>query len=446
MNIHVADVLIIGGGPAGACTAIDLARRGYRVSILEKAKFPRFHVGESLLPCINPLFDGLGLEETLAGVPKVVKRGAEMVSAGDRGTGTLLNFDAGRRWGRTQTFNVERAVLDQALLDHAASQKNIRSYDGVSVDRVDRLSDGECRVQTSDGLMEARLVLDCSGQQTVLGRHLGLKKPLAHHRRVAFVGHFRGVDRLEGDAHGHISVVMADDGWYWLIPIDGERTSIGLVVHTSVAAAMRRQGVPAGGELNWAIERTPCLARRTADATFPECCRTVSDFSYDCSPGAGDGYLMVGDAEAFLDPVFSSGTYLAVLSARDAAETVDAILQGNAPEEARQEFLRKGAARRRFFSHYINAYYSHPFRELLLQGRGPLGVHRALIAVLSGRCEDLPWSMRWRLRLLDYFHNRQHQKGTAVPGRKGWSILDAAPTPRDRAIQSLESMAKEAAV
>lgn len=440
MSTPRVDVLIIGGGPAGSCAAIDLARRGYEVAILEKAQHPRFHVGESLLPNLHPLFDDLGLTETLDRVPKIIKRGAEIVHAEERGTGTLLNFDVGRPWGRTETFNAERAVLDKALLDHAAAQDNVQLHEEVSVDGIDRLADGDCCVQTSAGPMESRLVLDCSGQQTVLGRCLGVKQTLAHHRRVAFLGHFRGVDRLDGEASGHITLVMADDGWFWAIPIDEERTSIGLVVHTSVAGAMRRLGVRAGGELAWAIERTPCLARRTADAIFPESCRTAADFSYTCSPGAADGYLMVGDAEAFLDPVFSSGMYLAVASARDASHTADRILQGEAPDEARQRFLSRGADRRRFFSHYINLYYSHPFREMLLHGSGPLGVHRALIAVLSGRCEELPCGMRWRLRLLDYFHQRQRTKGTAVPGRAGWSILDSNPTSREQAIESLESI------
>ena len=196
---------------------------------------------------------------------------------------------------------------------------------------------------------------------------------------------------------------------------------------------MRKQGVTAGEELAWAIGRTPLLAKRTANATFPEMTRSVSDFSYTCAPGAGNGYLMVGDAEAFLDPVFSSGLHLAIASAIDAADAVDHILKNDNPQAAQQRFLERGASRRRFLFHYIKLYYSHSFREMLLHGSGPLGVHRALIAVLAGRCEDIPLSMRWRLKLLDYFHGRQKAKGNIIPKRDGWSIIKNQQTTREEA-------------
>lgn len=442
MSDPATDVLIIGGGPAGSCAAIDLARRGYTATLIEKDDFPRFHVGESLLPSVNPLLDRLGLADTLKQIATVTKRGAEIVGGGQEDTGTKLYFRVGKQWGHTQTFNVERSAFDKALLDHAAKLDNVTLHQGVRVTGIEQLKDGDCKVATSSGTMSARLVLDCSGQGTVLAKHIGTKQVMPNHRKVAYVGHFTGVDRLEGDAAGFISVVMFNEGWYWAIPIDDQRTSIGLVVDKSASAAMRKQGVKPGEELQWAIKRTPCLAKRTANAAFPdpETTHTVADFSYTCTPGAGEGYLMVGDAEAFLDPVFSSGLYLALASARDAADAADNILQPNKPDAARRRFLERGAARRRFFFHYINLYYSHEFRELLLQGRGPLGVHRALIAVLSGKCEDIPFSMSWRLKLLDYFHRRQKAKANTVPHRPGWSILDNRPTTREQAVQYLRDL------
>ena len=230
---------------------------------------------------------------------------------------------------------------------------------------------------------------------------------------------------------------MANEGWFWTIPIDEQRTSVGLVIDKSASTAMRKLGVKPGQELAWAISRTPCLAKRTANADFPKQTHAVSNFSYTCAPGAGDGYLMVGDAHAFLDPVFSSGLHLALASARDAAHAADRILNSHDAHDARQQFLSRGTARRRFFFTYINLYYSHAFREMLLNGQGPLGVHRALVAVLSGRCEQIPLSMRWRLKLLGYFHARQKAKGNLIPQREGWSIIENQKTTREQAIKSL---------
>ncbi|MEM6750766.1 MAG: FAD-dependent oxidoreductase, partial [Planctomycetota bacterium] len=201
MSETTPDVLIIGGGPAGACAAIDLARRGHAVTILEKDDFPRFHVGESLLPSINPLLDRLGLTQALAQAPKVVKRGAEIVGAG-QDAGARLYFRVSKPWGLPETFNIERAVFDKTLLDHAASRDGVTLEQGVAMTGVDHLRDGDCQLQTTDGPRRARIVLDCSGQGAVLGKQLGLKKTLTNHRKVAFVGHFTGVKRLEGDAHG----------------------------------------------------------------------------------------------------------------------------------------------------------------------------------------------------------------------------------------------------
>lgn len=433
------EVLIIGGGPAGACAAMYLAKRGVRSRILEKDQFPRFHVGESLLPSINPMLDELGLLEPLARLPKVPKYGAE-VALGWQETGAHLHFKLGKPWGEQDTFNIERAVFDKALLDHARMQDAIEVHDGVAVTGVKQLRDDGCVVQTTDGEMQARIVLDCSGQATVLGRLLKRKHVIEAHRKVAFMGHFKKVKRLTGDASGFISLVMADDGWFWVIPIDEERTSIGMVMDKSAIGQMRRSGVAPGRELAWALPRTPCLAARLESAEYPDTNGTIADFSYHCSPGAGPGHLMVGDAEAFLDPVFSSGLYLAITAARDAAHTTQAILSGSDPEASRRRYLKQVAQRKSFFFRYINLYYSHPFRELLLQGEGPLGVHRALIAVLSGRCEKIPFAMRWRLSLLNVFHRMQSHKPNAVPEQCGWSILRNEKTTRDQAIATLKAM------
>ncbi|MGB0766534.1 MAG: NAD(P)/FAD-dependent oxidoreductase [Phycisphaeraceae bacterium] len=426
------DVAIIGGGPAGACSALYLAQRGIRSCILEKERFPRFHVGESLLPSLSPYLEELGLTEPLSKITQVPKYGAELALAWQE-EGTQLSFSEGRPWGLDKTFNAERAAFDKAILDHAACHELIEVKQ-TEVTAIHRLRDNDCALSTGEGPLSARLVLDASGQATVLGRHLGSKAIMPDHRKVAFMGHFTGVDRLPGEASGYISIVMANDAWFWMIPIDDQRTSIGMVMDKKSISLMRKQGVKPGQELAWAIPRTPFIAKRTEHAAFPETNGCVSDFSYRCSPGADEGYLMVGDAEAFLDPVFSSGLYLAVAGARDAAEAVADLLNDRRPADARQTYLDRVAARRTFFFTYINLFYSHAFREFLTQGTGPLSLHRALIAVLSGRCERLPLSMRWRLSALHLLHRLQRRKPSIIEPRVGWSVLEAAEVSRQQSV------------
>jgi flavin-dependent dehydrogenase len=419
------DVIIIGAGPAGSTSALLLAREGFKVIVLEKAKFPRFHIGESILPQNFPLIQELGLEDALFRLPHLKKYGAEFGMGDDHNT-TRFNFDSALIPG-SNTFNVERAHFDKMLMDQTrAAGAEVREETGVK--SIEKLMQGDCAVTIDGGeTLSSKIILDASGHGTVIGRHLGLRKPVAdtNLHKVAYLEHFDHVERLPGNEDGHPTIIMTTEGWFWLIGLNEKTTSIGFVTHPNF---IKRVNIPANRMLQWAIARCPVVRHRMRNAVGPATNTVLADFSYTCKPIAGDGYFMVGDAGCFLDPIFSTGVTLAMKGAQQAARHTAALLRNQAtPAAVRREYIRFVEGSTSVFWRLIRNYYNHSFRELFLNGTGPHDVHRAVISILAGHVFPRPpFKLRWRLSLF-FLCMRINQLIPLVPRRNRFSLLEQEP-------------------
>jgi flavin-dependent dehydrogenase len=429
-NERPYDVIIIGGGPAGAAAGMTLARHGLRSVILEKSRHPRFHIGESLLPRNYTLLQEFGLEKKLADVPHVPKYGAEFGMGGGTGT-SLFHFDSGFTQNQ-QTFNVERALFDKMLLD-SARDDGAEVREDVAVKQILKLEDGDVRVALDTGEeLSAKWLFDASGQSTVVGRHLNLRRPPGerHLQKVAYFSHFEEVKRHPGRDEGHPLIVMCDEGWFWVIHINDRVTSIGLVMDAELA---RGTGVPADRMLLWGMQRCPLIRDRCQGATGPTTNQTIANFSYRCEPFAGPGYFLLGDAAAFVDPIFSTGVCLAMMEARRAADHVKMMLHGNlTPAAARRDYVSFAKRSTGIYFGMIRNFYRHSFRELFLNGTGPYQVHKAVLSVLAGHVFPRPkWRLVWRNWLFKAFV-QINTKFQLVPKRPTHSLLQAEPMPVGR--------------
>ena len=397
----IYDVAIIGGGPAGSTAATFLARAGRRVIVCEREKFPRFHIGESLLPVSMKTFTRLGVHEKFERAGFLKKYGGEMTSA-CCDEGVKFYFKDGYRSQTGSSYQVPRAEFDKLLLDHAA-ENGAEVQEETTVKTVAFFPDHvELQMQSKAGTaatVAARYVIDASGRHSVLGNHFKLKETYPHLQKISIFAHYEGLELEEGRDASLTRQVRAADRWFWYVPLPNDRSSIGVVCDT----ALYRQAKESPEQfLEDSLAGQPFLARRMTRARRVTPAYASADFSYRQSRLTGERWLLAGDAAGFIDPVFSSGVFLALLAGEQCADILDIVLDH--PSKARRLFAKYERLLRRVMKSYlrfVDAWYSKEFIEVFLYPQDVLQIPPAVNAVLGGNVSG-SFAIRWRMSVF-YF-------------------------------------------
>jgi flavin-dependent dehydrogenase len=396
------DVLVIGGGPGGAATAILLARQGLDVVMVEQDTHPRFHIGESLLPHSLPMFEELGVLDQVREIG-VHKAGAEFISE-DGEKEAIFEFRRALLDGPAHAFQVRRSEFDKIIFDQAAAT-GARALENTTA-TVLSLTDQAAlvRTQTEGGQTidwTAKILVDASGRSTVTARLLGQKHPDPNNASAAIFGHFRGVPRGDGARAGNIRIYLTDPGWMWQIPLRDDITSVGLVAQNDYLQ-QRSSGIEAFFKAH--CDRHPHVAAMLAGAERDGPLRATGNFSYRATEASGACHIKVGDAYGFIDPVFSTGVHVALTSAREAAQAITAGLAK--PETRAAQFGRyhqKFERRLTYVSWMIYRIHDPVFRQLMVNPRNFLRIEQAMISLLAGDFRPDP-RIRLRIALFKLIH------------------------------------------
>jgi flavin-dependent dehydrogenase len=375
--------MVVGGGPAGSTAAGLLAEQGYRVVLLEKARHPRFHIGESLLPANLPLLERFGVAAEVRAIG-IEKWAAEFVSMWD---GRRQEFQFAKAWDKSMplAYHVRRSEFDQILI-RRAGQLGARVIEGCKVHDIDFQEGGAlAHAEHEDGRREifaAQTIVDASGRDTLLGNRLHAKRRSKRHNSAAMYAHFSGAARDQGRRAGNITIYWFDHGWFWVIPLADGATSVGAVVWPRY---MKGRDMPLREFFLASIAQCPPLAERLKGAQLITEVEATGNYSYTCDRSHGPGYFLIGDAYSFIDPVFSSGVMLAMNSGFAVADAIHA---------GRREPKRAQVASRKFdrimrhgpkqFSWFIYRVTNPSMRELFLDPRNILRMEEALMSVLAG--------------------------------------------------------------
>lgn len=394
----VYDAIIIGGGPGGSSSATFLAKAGKHVLVLEKEVFPRFHIGESLLPYNQGIFAEMGVLQELEKECLVRKYGAQFhIANGEKSIG--LVFKNGKYTRYTEAFQVERARFDHILLNHCAScgadvrqgwtvAKVTQSPRWISVHAED--SNGKCQE------FKAQYVIDASGRSNLTGNQEGLREFHPRLRKLAIFGHFSGVKIDPGTSGGDTIVVRLVDKWFWIIPLSPGKVSVGCVMDKEEFVNAKKSPFQLFTEI-W--RSSAVLQERMGEATLLNEVMTTTDFSYRNRQLTGERLLRVGDAAGFMDPIFSSGIFIAMHSGQLAANTIVELLNGNRQKAQLLKRYEKRVNRAMdFYWEMVEGFYTTSFMELFMNPRDKWDLPSAVVGVLAGELEG-GWKISWRMRV-----------------------------------------------
>jgi flavin-dependent dehydrogenase len=386
------DVAIIGGGPAGSSAGTLLAKAGRRVVIFEKERFPRFSVGESTLPAVLNTLERMGVREKIDNGGFLIKYGGEIVSA--CGRRVRFYFRNGFKAKRPTAYQVLRSEFDRILLDHAAETGcDVRQQTPVNSFEID--DDGVTLSSGNGGqVVRAKYVIDCSGRNCLIGNRFQLKRPFPNLRKFSLYAYYDDVRREDGPDGTLTRMVRTKDSWFWMIPLSGNTTSIGVVMDTEKFRGLKMNPEEA---LAHCIAEQPVVNESMENARRVTNVYATGDFSYRNKQLFGDRWLLAGDAAGFIDPVFSSGVYLALLSGEQAADALNLVL--DRPQQRAKAFRYYERRIGRVLDIYLrwaSAWYTQEFVEVFLYPKEIFELVPTVSAVLSGN-EIRDFSIRWRL-------------------------------------------------
>jgi flavin-dependent dehydrogenase len=389
------DFAVAGGGPAGASSAISLGQRGHSVVLFERETFPRFHIGESLLSTANDAFAALGVTKRIEAASFPEKWGARLLTH-DGQTGRYVDFANAREITRPQTYQVCRQEFDRILLERARDV-GVHVREGCNVVTCEFAPDAAIldiasRGDAATGRMRVRALVDATGRGGLIARKFNLRTEEPRLANIAIFSHYTNVPRLEGPRPDDIRLIARSDaGWFWLIPISKELTSVGVVLPKALYRRLEN-GSP-DETLNRTISDTPIVAELMREARREWPVRVEKDFSYSATRYAGDRWILAGDAGSFLDPVFSTGVSIAMESGIEAAaELHRALMRNDFSASGFAAFSRRQRKRFETFRRFVTGFYTPQFRDVFFSPDPPRLIFRSVVTMLAGKWNASLWT------------------------------------------------------
>ncbi|MDO6566965.1 NAD(P)/FAD-dependent oxidoreductase [Alteromonas sp. 1_MG-2023] len=384
---EIFDIVVIGAGPAGAVSSALLNKKGYRVLVIEKQHFPRFSIGESMLPQCMTYLEQAGMLDAVEKAQFQYKNGAAFCRGNE-----YEHFDFREKfspgWGTT--FQVQRDSFDKILADESAKQGVTFRYGHTLTDCVMNDTLRELTVQTEQHdtyKVQARFVLDASGFGRVLPKLLNLEKPSTLGSRKSVFTHVKdNMDAPDFDRNKILITVhpKISEVWFWLIPFSNGRSSVGVVAPPAVLESMQGSPIECLQQL---ITEGGKLATFLKNAEFDTQCRTLGSYSCDVTSLYGDGYALLGNAGEFLDPIFSSGVTIALTSASLASEVVDKQLSGLQPDW-NAEYAQKLKVGVNTFKEFVEGWYDERFQNVVFSKQKSENITRMISSILAGYAWD----------------------------------------------------------